>query len=155
MRSGVGFDAHQFSSEGPLILGGVVLDGDRGLAATSDGDVVAHAIADALLVAAALGDLGQHFPEARSEGLDSMDALRQVVGMLAGAGAAPHNVDVTVISQSVRIAPHRVEMERAIAGAIGLELGDVSVKATTTDHMGAIGRDEGIAVLAIATVESA
>ncbi|NNF69696.1 MAG: 2-C-methyl-D-erythritol 2,4-cyclodiphosphate synthase [Acidimicrobiia bacterium] len=152
MRAGIGFDAHRFGGEGPLVLGGVVVDGDRGVEATSDGDVVAHAVADALLGAAALGDLGHHFPEATSHGLDSLEAIEQVVAMLGEVGASPHNVDVTVISQSVRIAPHRDEMEQRIASALGVERGQVSIKATTTDLMGAIGRDEGVAVLATATV---
>ena len=149
----MGFDAHRFGGPGPLVLGGVSVDAGRGLEATSDGDVVAHAVADALLGAAALGDLGEHFPEATSRGLNSLDALGQVVAMLAEVGARPHNVDVTVVSQSVRIAPFRTEMAHSLAAALGIEPGQVSVKATTTDGMGAIGQDEGIAALAVATVE--
>lgn len=155
MRVGLGFDVHPFGGEGPVVLGGVAVDADRGLAGTSDADVAAHAIADALLGAAALGDLGVHFPESEAgwHGADSMALLKEVVALLAGRGQQPHNVDVTIVAQSVRIAPHREEMRHRLAEVLGIEVSAVSVKATTTDLLGAIGRDEGIAALAVVAVE--
>lgn len=155
MRVGLGFDVHPFGGEGPVVLGGVAVDADRGLAGTSDADVAAHAIADALLGAAALGDLGVHFPESEAgwHGADSMALLKEIVALLAGRGQQLHNVDVTIVAQSVRIAPHREEMRHRLAEVLGIEVSAVSVKATTTDHLGAIGRDEGIAALAVVAVE--
>ena len=155
MRVGIGFDAHRFGGPGPIVMAGVVVAPDRGLEGTSDADVAAHAVADALLGAAALGDVGTHFPasDERWHGADSMVLLDRVVGLLAAAGHVPRNVDVTVIAQSVRIAPYREEMRHRIADVLAIDVAAVSVKATTTDHLGAIGRDEGIAALAVATVE--
>lgn len=155
MRAGIGFDAHRFDdASAPLVLGGVTVDPARGLAATSDGDVVAHAVTDALLGAAGLGDMGDHFPssDARWQGADSLDMLSAAVAAVASRGLEPSSVDVTVISQSVRIAPHRQDMRQALAAALGVEVDEVSVKATTTDGMGAIGADEGLAALAVAVV---
>jgi 2-C-methyl-D-erythritol 2,4-cyclodiphosphate synthase len=154
MRVGLGFDAHRFGGEGPIVLGGVVFATDRGLEGTSDADVASHAVADALLGAAALGDLGAHFPasDERWNGADSMALLERVVALLADAGQQPSNVDVTVVAQSVRISPHREEMRHRLADVLAIDISAVSVKATTTDHLGAIGRDEGIAALAVATI---
>lgn len=154
MRVGLGFDAHRFGGTPPLRLAGVVVSDRRGLEGTSDADVVAHAVADALLGAAALGDLGVHFPSSDPSvrGMDSMRLLRRVVELLAEAGHRPSNVDVVVVAQSVRVAPHREEMRRRLAATLGLDHSRVSVKATTTDRMGAVGRDEGIAAQAVATI---
>lgn len=154
MRVGLGFDVHRFGGRDPVTLAGVVLPSDRGLEGTSDADVAAHAVADALLGAAALGDLGSYFPssDSRWEGANSMGLLAEVVGMLADAGHEPGNVDLTVVSQSLRIAPHQAAMRTNLASALAIGVASVSVKATTTDHIGAIGRDEGIAAIAVVTI---
>jgi 2-C-methyl-D-erythritol 2,4-cyclodiphosphate synthase len=154
MRVGHGFDAHRLGGGPPLVLGGVVVDEDHGLVATSDGDVAIHALIDALLGAAALGDLGTHFPSAdpRWEGSSSLDLLGRAVELLGERGLGVVNVDVTIIAQSIRVAPHREAMRSAIAGVLGVGVDAVSVKATTTDGLGFLGRDEGIAALATATV---
>ena len=138
-----------------MVLCGVVAAHDRGLVATSDGDVALHAVADALLGAAALGDLGMHFPSTDPawQGVSSSDILRHVVSLVHGAGYSPGNVDVTVVAQSVPIAPHREAMRAALAEYLGIAHDLVSVKATTTDGLGFTGRDEGIAVFAVATVQ--
>jgi 2-C-methyl-D-erythritol 2,4-cyclodiphosphate synthase len=153
-RVGWGVDAHRFAGSGRVLLGGVEVDDTRGVEATSDGDVVAHALADAILAGAALGDLGSHFPSSdpRWRDADSMDLLRRVVAILSGAGFAVTSVDVTVIAQSVRVAPHRDAIRTALAAALGVAVDAVSVKATTTDGMGFTGRDEGIAAMAVAVV---
>lgn len=153
-RSGWGFDAHRFGGSPPIRLAGVVVDRSRGIEATSDGDVVAHAVADALLGASALGDLGTYFPSSDPDmlGIDSMGLLSRVMATLADHGFAVGNLDVTVVAQSVRISPHRDAMRSALAEVLGVEQSAVSVKATTTDGMGSIGNDEGIAVAAVVTV---
>lgn len=150
MRAGHGFDAHRFGGPGPLKLGGVVVDTDRGLVGTSDADVVAHAVADALLGAAALGDLGVFFPsgDPRWQGADSMMLLAEVVGRVEAAGLRPDAVDVTVIAEQIRIAPFRDEIRRSLAAVLRLPLERTSVKATSTDGMGALGAGEGMAALA-------
>ncbi len=150
MRVGWGVDVHRFGGPGPTILGGVVVDADRGVLGTSDADVLAHAVADAVLGAAALGDLGAHFPSSdpRWEGADSMDLLARVVAMAADAGYAVESMDATVVAQRVRVAPHREEIRSRLAAVLGIEPDAVSVKATTTDGLGVLGRDEGIAALA-------
>ena len=154
MRVGHGFDAHRLGGDPPLVLGGVVVDEGHGLVATSDGDVAIHALTDALLGAAALGDLGTHFPSSdpRWEGSSSLDLLARAVELLGERGLGVVNVDVTIIAQSIRVAPHREAMRSAIAGVLGVGEEAVSVKATTTDGLGFLGRDEGIAALATATV---
>jgi 2-C-methyl-D-erythritol 2,4-cyclodiphosphate synthase len=154
MRVGWGFDAHRFGGPGPLRLAGVVVDRERGLEGTSDADVVAHAVADALLGAAALGDLGTHFPssDARWAGADSMELLRRVMERISEAAFETASVDVTVIAETVRIAPHREELRKSLAGALGLDVEAVSVKATSTDGLGLIGRDEGMAAVAVAVL---
>ncbi|MGH2719799.1 MAG: 2-C-methyl-D-erythritol 2,4-cyclodiphosphate synthase [Actinomycetota bacterium] len=153
----MGFDAHAFApvgTERPLVLGGVRIDGAPGLAGWSDADVIAHAIGDALLGAANLGDLGAYFPkEAVAEGVSSLSLLREVARRIGEAGYAVANIDCVVIAQSVRVSPHRRAMAEALAGALGLEAGQVSVKATTTDRMGFTGRGEGIAATAVALLE--
>ena len=131
-------------------LAGVQVDRTRGLIATSDGDVAAHAVADAILGASALGDLGAHFPsgDGRWEGADSMELLARVVGMAAEAGMGIGNVDLTVIAEAVRVAPYRDRIRKALADGLGVDHGRVSVKATTTDRMGFTGRGEGVAAYA-------
>ena len=154
MRVSWGFDAHRFGGEPPVILGGVVVDSERGVEATSDGDLVAHAVADALLAVTGLGDLGQHFPssDSRWEGADSMDLLRKVVEM--SPELEIEFVDVTVVAQSVRVAPHRDAIRKRLAAVLGIEVERVSVKGTTTDGMGSIGADEGLAAAAVVTARS-
>lgn len=151
MRVSWGFDAHRLGGEPPVLLAGVVVDTERGVLATSDGDLVAHAVADALLGAAGLGDLGTHFPssDARWAGADSMDLLRQVVAMCTGIEVG--FVDVTVIAEDIRVAPHRHAIRDALASVVGIDPALVAVKATTTDGMGAIGAGEGIAATAVVT----
>jgi len=155
-RVGIGFDVHPFAEDGarPLVLGGVELPGERGLAGHSDADVVAHAVADALLGACALGDLGDHFPDSDPAwaGSDSVDGLLVAVVRLAGgAGWRPVNVDVTVVLEAPRLAPHRPRMQQRLSAAVGA---DVSVKATRAERLGAMGRGEGIACFAVALVEA-
>jgi len=154
VKIGWGFDAHRFGGSGPIVLAGVVVDETRGIEATSDGDVVAHAVADALLGALALGDIGVHFPSSdpEMEGIDSMDLLARVVRIIEDRAHLVGNVDVTVIAQSVRIGPHRDDMRDRLAAIMRIDRSSVSVKATTTDAMGSIGRDEGIAVTAAVTL---
>lgn len=153
-RVGWGFDAHRLNGEPPVKLGGVVVSGDLGVTATSDGDVVAHAVADALLGACALGDIGELFPsdDPSAADADSMRLLGSVVVVAADAGWRPAHVDVTVVSESVRISPHRDAMVAGLAEILGLSEDSVSVKATTTDGLGFIGRDEGLAAVAVMTV---
>lgn len=157
IRTGWGVDAHRFASSGELRLGGVVVDSGRGVEATSDGDVAAHALADALLGAASLGDLGALFPstDPKWEGADSMTLLREVVRQVVDAGGVVGSADVTVVSQSVRVAPHRSEIRASLAAALGISQAQVSVKGTTTDGMGFTGRDEGIAAFAVVVIEEA
>ena len=151
MRVSWGFDAHRLGGEPPVRLAGVIVDSARGVVATSDGDLVAHAVADALLGAAGLGDLGEHFPSSdpQWEGADSMDLLRSVVSMCSELEIS--FVDVTVIAQDVRVSPHREAIRENLASALSVEPGLVSVKATTTDGMGAIGAGDGIAATAVVT----
>ena len=147
-RSGIGYDSHRFAGGRRFVIGGVEIEGARGLEGHSDADVLTHAVIDALLGAGGLGDLGTHFPpdDAQWRDADSIDLLRTVVGMLGGPVA---NVDVSVICESPRLGPHRAEMERNLADTVGAP---VSVKATTNEGMGFVGRGEGIAALAVATL---
>lgn len=156
-RVGWGFDAHRLDGEPPLKLGGVVVSDSEGVSATSDGDVLAHAVTDALMGACVLGDIGEHFPsdDPASENADSMALLRESVDMAGASGWRPFHVDVTVVCESVRVAPHRDSIAKSLAGALKLATGDVSVKATTTDGMGFIGRNEGIAAVAVVSVQRA
>lgn len=151
-RIGNGFDAHAFAFGRPLVIGGVKLPHDRGLEGHSDADVLLHAIADAILGALALGDLGRHFPDSDPQwkGADSRRLLRAVAAMTATARHSIVNVDATVIAQAPRIAPFTDAMRANIARDLGCDVASVSVKATTTDRLGFAGREEGIA--AIATV---
>lgn len=152
MRIGNGLDVHPFDAdrEAPLVLGGVRIDGGPPLAGHSDADVVAHAAADALLGAAALGDLGSRFgvDQPATAAADSLVLLQSVVRDVVDAGWQVVNLDVTVVAQRPRLAPHRRAMRERLADALGVEVDDVSVKFTTTDRLGAIGRGEGIAAWA-------
>jgi 2-C-methyl-D-erythritol 2,4-cyclodiphosphate synthase len=154
-RSGIGWDSHRLVSGRPLVLGGVVVpDAPRGLKGHSDADVLTHAVIDALLGAAGLGDIGLHFPDTdeRWKDANSLDLLRTVHGLVRDAGLSPVNVDATVVCEEPRLSPYRDEMRAALATAIGLTADAVNVKFTTAEKMGFIGRGEGVAALAIATV---
>jgi 2-C-methyl-D-erythritol 4-phosphate cytidylyltransferase/2-C-methyl-D-erythritol 2,4-cyclodiphosphate synthase len=153
-RVGIGYDSHRFAVGRRLVLGGVAIPHDRGLEGHSDADVLLHAIADAILGAAALGDIGQHFPptDERFRDADSQDLLREVVQLVRDAGWASVNVDATILAEAPRIAPHVTAMRSRIAACLGIEVDAVGVKATTNEGMGAIGRGEGIAALATATL---
>jgi 2-C-methyl-D-erythritol 2,4-cyclodiphosphate synthase len=147
---GIGYDSHRFAEGRPLILGGVEVEHEQGLTGHSDADVLTHAVIDALLGAAGLDDIGTLFPDDDPQWRDanSIDLLRTVVGMVAGRIV---NVDATVVCERPRLAPHRAEMERILAEATSAR---VSVKATTNEGMGWVGRGEGIACIAVASVES-
>ena len=157
MRVGSGYDVHSFAEGRKLVLGGVLFEGETGLAGHSDGDALTHAIIDALLGAAALGDIGSHFPsdDERLRNADSLELLKQVVKLIAASGCRIVNIDATVIAQAPRMAPRVAEMRRRLASALAIDLGGVSIKATTSDGLGFIGRGEGIAVQAIALLEDA
>jgi 2-C-methyl-D-erythritol 2,4-cyclodiphosphate synthase len=150
VRIGNGFDVHAFVAGRPLIIGGVTIPHDRGLEGHSDADVLLHAIGDALLGALALGDLGQHFPETdvRWKGADSRTLLRHVAALVRAQRYAVGNVDATIVAQAPRMAPHVAAMRANIAADLGCDVGYVSVKATTTEHLGFTGREEGIAAFA-------
>jgi 2-C-methyl-D-erythritol 2,4-cyclodiphosphate synthase len=155
-RSGIGYDSHRLVEGRPLILGGIVIeDARRGLVGHSDGDVLTHAVIDALLGAAGLGDIGQHFPDTdeRYAGADSVELLTEVNGFLTEHGWQVNHVDATVICEAPRLDPHRDEMRISLADAVGIAARDVNVKFSTNEGMGAIGRGEGIAVLAVATLD--
>lgn len=150
MRIGNGFDVHAFAAGRPLVIGGVAIPFDRGLAGHSDADVLLHAIADAVLGALALGDIGVHFPDTdpRWQGADSRMLLRHVVALARERGYAVGNVDATVVAQAPRLRPHVDAMRGNIAADLGCDPSAVSVKATTTERLGFTGREEGIAALA-------
>jgi 2-C-methyl-D-erythritol 2,4-cyclodiphosphate synthase len=156
MTVGWGYDVHAFGGLGPLVLAGVIIDPDRGLLGTSDADVVAHAVSDALLGAAALGDLGVMFPSAdpRWVGADSMGLLAEVAGRFFREGCVVLHLDVTVVAERVRIAPHRQAMRVRLSAVLKVGVEQVSVKATTTDGLGFIGRDEGVAAVAVVTASN-
>lgn len=154
VRTGIGYDVHAFAEGRRLVLGGVEIDHPRGLAGHSDADVLCHAIADAILGAAVLGDIGHHFPpdDPRWKDADSRDVLRAVAARLREAGWEIVNVDATVLAEAPRIGPHADAMRSEIAAALSIGPGDVGVKATTMEGLGAIGRREGIAAMAVATI---
>lgn len=156
MRIGQGYDAHRFAEGRRLVLGGVVIEYDRGLAAHSDGDVVLHALCDALLGAAALGDIGQHFPDRSEEyrDIDSRILLRRVIALLVEVGYRVGNADLTIVAQAPRLAPYIELMRERIAADLKIDTAQVSVKATTTEGMGFTGRGEGIAAYAVVLVEN-
>ena len=156
VQTGIGYDCHRFETGRRLVLGGVVLEHDQGLAGWSDADVLTHAVIDALLGAAGLGDIGQHFPDTdeRYRDADSLALLREAVRMLVAEGYAPVHVDATVIIERPHISPARAEIRSSLAAALGLQLAHVNVKATRGEGMGFVGRGEGAAALAVATVRS-
>ena len=157
MRVGLGFDAHRFAAGRPLVLGTVAIDHDRGLAGHSDGDVLTHAIVDAILGAGALGDIGTHFPstDLRWKDVDSSIFLSEVVASVRLLGLDITNVDATVVCEAPRLEPYRELMQASIASALGVDAEAVSVKATTADTMGFTGRGEGIAAFAVALLQPA
>ena len=153
MRVGFGFDAHAVDDSRPLVIGGIRIPEGPGLAGHSDADVLCHAIADALLGAARFGDLGERFPsDDRWEGTSSLEILYQIGVLLREEGWAIENIDSTVVAAAPRLSPLREEMVRAVAGALEIEPGAVSVKATTTDGLGFTGRGEGMAAYAVALI---
>ncbi len=155
IRTGIGYDVHPLAEGRKLILGGIEIAYARGLAGHSDADVLSHAIADALLGAIGAGDIGQHFPNTDESFRDmsSLDILRHVAALLTKQKAQPINVDATVIAEAPKVAPHISAMRQKIATAILLNESQVSIKATTNEQLGSIGRGEGIAAMAVATVE--
>jgi 2-C-methyl-D-erythritol 2,4-cyclodiphosphate synthase len=154
MRIGQGFDVHAFSDGDHVMLGGVRIPHDRGIAAHSDGDVLIHALCDALLGALALGDIGHHFPptDAAWKDADSRALLRHVVALLAGRGWWVGNVDATIICETPRIGPHVAAMRECLAADLGIDVDAVSVKATTSEKLGFAGRGEGIAAQAVVLI---
>ena len=155
LRIGLGVDAHAFEVGVPLVLGGVAIDHPRGLAGHSDGDVIAHALTDALLGAAGLADIGALFPsdDERYRGADSLELLSEAYRQVREAGYELVNADCVLIGQEPRIAPHRVAMGERLAGALGVDAARVGVRATTTDFLGFTGRGEGLAAQAVALLE--
>lgn len=155
IRSGIGYDIHRFADGLKLVLGGVQIAHARGLEGHSDADVLSHAIADALLGAIGAGDIGQHFPNTDDSirGISSIEILKHVTILLSERNARVINVDATVIAETPKLAPHAAAMRRNIAAAIGMSESDVSVKATTNEKLGPIGQGEGIAAMAIATID--
>ena len=156
VAAGIGWDSHRLVAGRPLVLGGVTIPHERGLAGHSDADVLAHAVIDALLGAAARGDIGQHFPDTdeRWRDADSMALLRAVVGLVAGDGFAVAHVDATVVMERPKLAPHRDAIRAALAGALGVDARRVNVKASTGEGLGFVGRGEGVAALAVATLRA-
>ena len=154
IRVGIGYDSHAFAPGGPLVLGGVSIPGDIRLRGHSDGDAIAHAITDAILGAAGQGDIGTLFPDTdpANAGRDSMEMLRAAARSVGTAGWRVQQVDVTVVAERPRIGPYRSAMSGALAKALGIEPADVSVKGKTNEGMGWIGRGEGLAALAVATL---
>ncbi|MDA0874949.1 MAG: 2-C-methyl-D-erythritol 2,4-cyclodiphosphate synthase [Bacteroidetes bacterium] len=157
MRIGFGYDVHRLVSGRPLILGGITIDHPVGLDGHSDADVLLHAISDALFGAAAMGDIGSHFPDTDPafKGADSVELLRETVRRVREAGFRPVNIDATVSAQAPKLRPHIDAMRARIAEATGLDIGAVSVKATTTERLGFVGTGEGMAAHAVCLVEAA
>ncbi len=157
LRIGQGYDAHRFTEGGQLVLGGVAVEFEKSLAAHSDGDVALHALCDALLGAAAMGDIGRHFPDTDQsfKGIDSRILLRNVCAKLKAQGYAVGNVDVTIVAQRPKLAPYIGRMRATIATDLQIEIDAVNVKATTTEGMGFEGRGEGISACAVALLQKA
>ncbi len=155
MRIGHGYDVHKLVEGRDLILGGVKIRHSLGLLGHSDADVLLHAVSDALLGAAGLGDIGKHFPDTdpRYKGADSLELLRSVGQKVADAGYRVSNIDVTVIAQKPKLRPHIEKMEHNIAGAVGIDPSRVNVKATTEEHLGFTGREQGMACHAVCLLE--
>ena len=156
IRVGLGFDAHPFNERRPFILGGIEILGSPGLSGHSDADVLSHAVADGLLGAANLGDLGALFPnDERWHGASSLLILSETADVVGAAGWSIVNVDATVVAEVPRLNPYRDRMIANVAEALGIEDENVSIKATTTDHLGFVGRGEGIAAIAVVLIERA
>ncbi len=153
-RTGIGYDSHRFGTEGPLILGGVRIPDCVRLVGHSDGDAIAHALTDAILGAAGAGDIGEMFSDTdpANRGRDSLEMLRTAVQRISALGFRVQQVDATVVAERPKIAPHREAMRAALAGALGIPTDQVSVKGKTNEGMGWIGRGEGIACVAVATL---
>ena len=155
MRIGIGYDVHKLQEGLPLWLGGIRIEHTKGLVGHSDADVLIHAICDALLGAAALGDIGQHFPDTdpANKGIDSKVLLRHVCQLLRDKGYAIGNVDSIIAAQRPKLLPHIPLMRQTLAECMGIDISQVSVKATTTEHLGFEGREEGISAQAVVTIE--
>ena len=156
IRVGIGYDSHRFEEGRPLVLGGIRIPHPRGLAGHSDADAVAHALIDAILGAAAAGDIGQHFPDTdpKWKGADSMALLRSAHQLVRERGYAVAQADLTIITEQPQLGPHLAAMAAKLAERLGVPAGSVSLKAKTNEGMGFIGRGEGIAVIAVATLEA-
>jgi 2-C-methyl-D-erythritol 2,4-cyclodiphosphate synthase len=154
LRVGIGYDSHRFEAGGPLVLGGIRIPADVHLHGHSDGDAILHAVTDAILGAAGAGDIGEMFSDRdpANKGADSVAMLKAAVARLRAAGFRPQQVDITVIAEHPRIAPHRTTMREATAAALGVDLAQVSLKGKTNEGMGWIGRGEGLACIAVATI---
>ena len=153
-RSGIGYDVHQFADGRPLILGGVMIEHARGLAGHSDADVLSHAIADAVLGAIGERDIGYFFPPTDNsiEGISSLEILKKAAELVREKGGRIENVDATLVAEAPKIMPHVLAMKSAVAGALGIDAEDLGIKATTNERMGFVGREEGIAALAVASI---
>jgi 2-C-methyl-D-erythritol 2,4-cyclodiphosphate synthase len=154
IRVGIGYDSHRFAAGHGVLLGGVLIPADVRLTGHSDADAVCHALTDALLGGAGLGDIGEMFPDTRAEnaGRDSVEMLRLAVARVAKAGWAPAQADITVIAETPKVGPHREAIRERLAAALGVEAADVMVKGKTNESMGWIGRGEGLACIAVATL---
>jgi 2-C-methyl-D-erythritol 2,4-cyclodiphosphate synthase len=154
-RCGIGYDSHRFGGEGPLVLGGIEIPGGRALEGHSDADVVAHAVTDAVLGAAGLGDIGEHFPdhEPRLAGADSIALLAEALVAVGAPGWRVVNVDVSVLAEQPRLSAFKTPMAQRLAEALGVDASAVNVKAKSNEGMGFVGRGEGIAALAVAQIE--
>ena len=156
MRIGFGYDVHQFSPNCPLWLGGIIIPSDKGLLGHSDADVLIHALCDALLGAAAMRDIGYHFPDTKGneyEGIDSKILLRRVMNMLREKGYELVNCDITICAQAPKLNPHIPAMVECLAEVMSVEVSCINIKATTTEHLGFVGREEGMAAYAVALIE--
>lgn len=156
-RTGIGYDSHRLADGRPMILGGVEVEYERGLSGHSDADVLAHAVIDALLGAAGLGDIGQHYPDSddRWRDADSISLLEEVAAFLGEHGWVPQHLDATVLCEQPKLGPYRDRMRERLGGAVGLPAFQVNVKFTTNEGMGFVGRGEGLAAMAVATVDRA
>lgn len=154
MRIGQGYDVHRLVKGLPLVLGGVQIPAEQGLSGWSDADVLVHAVIDALLGAAALGDIGTHFPPGNPDykGISSLVLLEQVRDMLKQAGWKTGNIDATILAEQPRLAPYIPQMRHNLARALGIDAGDINIKAGTNEEMGFVGREEGMAAMAVALI---
>ena len=155
MRVGIGYDIHQLVEDRPLVLGGLTIPFEKGLAGHSDADVLTHAVCDALLGAAALGDIGQLFPDSDEayRGIYSIELLKRTVQLVRTAGYSIQNIDCTVFAQAPKIAPHRQEIRTILARTIEIDTDRINIKATTTEGLGNIGRGDGMAAMCVALIE--